>query len=69
MITPSPKRKDKHNPVMTSPSRLHGILQAILIKFGLRSDLPALSFAGLRMDWFSCTWFRSFWPIRASAPS
>ncbi len=59
MITPSPKRQDKYNPVMTSPSRLSAILQAILvtflwstswvlIKFGLRNDLPALSFAGLR---------------------
>jgi len=44
---------------MTFPSRLSAILQAILvtflwstswvlIKFGLRNDLPALSFAGLR---------------------
>lgn len=59
MITPSPKRQDKYNPGMTSRSRLSAILQAILvtflwstswvlIKFGLRNDLPALSFAGLR---------------------
>ncbi len=44
---------------MTFPSRLSAILQAVLvtflwstswvlIKFGLRNDLPALSFAGLR---------------------